>query len=312
MLSRTAGNLFWVGRYVERMEYVARLLEVAQQMSMVPANSALDEWHSAIIAAGCEEAYQQRHGTATPEGVVAYLAHDRENPSSILSCLATARANARAVRSALSNDAWEALNSTYLEARNLDERAFSASKLGDTLEWIKLRALLVNGAYNNTMLRKEAYDFLRLGCFLERSDNTARILDVKYHILLPDYEEVGGMVDRYQWVSILRAVSARRAYHVLYSGRIRPRHIAEMMILRPEMPRSLCACMEQVIATLDRLKSAHAGRSGECHRLAGVMHAGLRYGRIEDIMSGGLHEFLTDHIDRTIALGEETARFYLG
>ena len=197
------------------------------------------------------------------------------------------------MRSALSSDIWDAINSTYIEARGKGAEAFAPDTLSDTLDWIKMRALLVNGAYSNTMLRSEAYHFLRLGCFLERSDNTARILDVKYHILLPSYETVGGIVDYYQWVSILRAVSARRAYHVLYKDRVRPRHIAEMMIFRPEMPRSLRACLDQVATSLDHLQEAHGGRSGECHRLAGVLQAGLRYGRIADIMKGGLHEFLT-------------------
>ncbi|MCB1970533.1 MAG: alpha-E domain-containing protein [Geminicoccaceae bacterium] len=311
MLSRTASSLFWVGRYIERMDYVARLIEVAQHMSMLPTSEGAGEWKSAIIAAGCEDEFFAKHGEVTAHAVIDYLSVDRDNPSSILASLATARANARAVRSALSSDTWDAINSTYLEARRLEGGHFGSDRLGPTLDWIKMRALLINGAYNNTMLRSQAYDFLRLGCFLERSDNTARILDVKYHILLPSYEKVGGVVDFYQWVSVLRAVSARRAYHVLYKDRIRPWNIAEMMILRPEMPRSMRACSEQVTSTLDRLQNAHGGRSGECHRLAGVQHAGLRYGRIDDILKTGLHEFLTDHIDRIAVLGEEITTFYL-
>ena len=311
MLSRTASNLFWVGRYVERMEYVARLIDVAQHMSMIPTSGAGGEWNSAIIAAGCEEPFRQKHGEPNASTAVSYLSQDPDNQSSILSCLKTARANARAVRTALSSDTWEAINSTYLDARHLSAKDFATEHLSDRLDWIKTRSLLINGAYNNTMLRSQAYDFLRLGCFIERADNTARILDVKYNLLLPSYESIGGVLDFYQWASILRAVSARRAYHVLYKDRIRPWNIAEMMILRPEMPRSLRACSDQITSTLDRLQTAHGGRSGECHRLAGVQHAGLRYGRIDEILKFGLHEFLTDHIDGNAALGEEINNFYL-
>ncbi|MCB2010429.1 MAG: alpha-E domain-containing protein [Geminicoccaceae bacterium] len=311
MLSRTASNLFWVGRYVERIDYVARLIEVAQHMSMLPKQRDGGEWRSAIIAAGVETPFLEKYNETSAGNVIRYLAFDRDNPSSLLASLDSARANARAVRSALSSDAWDAINSAYLEERNLSPADFESDRLGLTLERIKMRALLINGAYNNTMLRSQAYDFLRLGCFLERGDNTARILDVKYHILLPSYERVGGVVDFYHWNSILRAVSARRAYHVLYKDRIRPWNVAEMLILRSEMPRSMRACSEQVTISLDRLQDAQGGRSGECHRLAGVLHAGLRYGRIDEILKRGLHEFLTEHIDRTITLGDEIAKFYL-
>lgn len=312
MLSRTASNLFWLARSVERMDYVARLLDVAQRMSVLATPNSLNEWHSSIIAAGCEAPFFKLHPRTDEVAVVDYLARDPRNPSSIVSCLNQARNNARAVRAALTMDVWESINAAYLEARSLDEGSFSRDNLGTFLDWVKRQALLFNGAYTNTLLRTDSYYFLRLGTFLERADNTARILDVKYHILLPSFEKVGGSLDYYQWAAILRSVSARRSYHVLYKGRVVPWQVAEMLILRPEMPRSLRACYEQVLENLDILAQRYGGRAGEPHRLAGEMHARLRYGRIEDIFQRGLHEFLTDTIDRTVVIGEEIHKFYLG
>jgi len=311
MLSRTADNLYWLGRFVERMDYLARLLEVAWRMSVISPPQRLSEWHSALIAAGVDEHFATLYAKPDAEAVTTYLARDARNPSNILACLNQARHNGRAVRASLSVDAWEALNSTWLEAQGLAEESFASANVGETLDWIKARALLFNGAFHNTMLRSEAFHFLHLGTFIERIDNTARILDVKYHILLPGYEQVGGAVDFYQWTSILRAVSARRAYHVLYKERVTPWNVAELLILRPEMPRSLRFCFGQVMATLDELAVLHGGRTGECHRLAGELNARFRYGRIDAIFQSGLHEFLEESIDRTAILGNEISRLYM-
>ena len=312
MLSRTASNLFWLSRSVERMDYVARLLDVAQRMSVLANPNSLNEWHSAIIAAGCEAPFFEVHERSDEAAVLHYLTRDPRNPSSIMSCLVQARNNARAVRAALTIDVWEAINGAYLESRDFDEDTFSSDNFSTFVDWVKRQALLFNGAYSNTLLRTDSFNFLRLGTFLERADNTARILDVKYHILLPSFEQVGGSLDYYQWAAILRSVSARRSYHVLYKGRVVPWQVVEMLILRPEMPRSLRACYEQVLENLDILAQRHGGRAGEAHRLAGEMHARLRYSRIDDIFQRGLHEFLTDTIDRTVVIGEEIQKFYLG
>ena len=218
----------------------------------------------------------------TPGGVVDFLVRDPDNPSSVLSCLETARRNARAVRTALTADMWETLNDTWLELRGFESfEGASPERILRLLEWVKHRSLLFNGAYANTMLRNDAFYFTQLGTFLERADNTARILDVKYHVLLPTSESVGGPLDYCQWESILRAVSALRAYHWVYHARLTPWMIADLLILRPEMPRSLCACYAQITRHLELLAEAYGGRRGECHRRAGEIHARLRYGRID-------------------------------
>jgi uncharacterized alpha-E superfamily protein len=313
MLSRTADCLFWLARYVERAENVARTLLVSHRMASMARSlgDPGDEWRSTLVAVGCEPGYLAKHGAVVPETVIDYLVRDLDNPSSILACLETARRNARAVRTALTVDMWEALNETWLGLRTHCPDDRSPDRLVPFLEWIKQRSLLFDGAYANTMLRNDAFYFTQLGTFLERADNTARILDVKYHVLLPRAEAVGGALDYYQWQAILRAVSARRSYHWVYRERLQPWRIAELLILRPEMPRSLLACFTQVVRCLELLADAYGGRRGECHRLAGELHAQLRYGRIEAIFQAGLHEFLTEFIDRTAVLGSDISAFYL-
>ncbi|MEZ5666697.1 MAG: alpha-E domain-containing protein [Alphaproteobacteria bacterium] len=313
MLGRTAGNLYWLARYMERMDYVARLLEVAQRMAALTTAGAIrgNEWHSALIAAGCEPSFLERHHEVTPQAVVHYLVRDPANPSSIWSCIEAGRANARSVRAALTVDTWEAINGTWLERDSVLSQDVLPERLGSLIDWVKMRSVLFRGAYASTMLRRDAYHFVRLGSFIERADNTARILDVKYHVLLPKEENVGGGLDYYQWTAILRAASAVRAYHLVFKDRVQPWKVAELLILHSEMPRSLSAAYEEIVGVLDRLGTEYGGHYGECHRLAGEFHARLRFGRIEAIFAAGLHEFLTEVIDHTHELGRLVTEFYL-
>ena len=170
--------------------------------------------------------------------------------------------------------------------------------------------MLFRGGTYGTMLRSEAYDFVRLGSFIERADNTARILDVKYHILLPEAAPVGGSVDFFHWSALLRSVAAYRSYHRLYRDAPSPRNVAEFLILKPEMPRSLISCLTEVEVHLENLARLH-GRRAECHRMAGAIQSQLRYGRIDDVFQTGLHEFLTDFISRSNTLGSEISQCYL-
>ncbi len=310
MLARAADSMFWLARYMERMDNLARLIEAAQLMAGM--SSEAEEWKSALIAAGCWEAYSAAHEEVTPEQAALFLCCETENPSSILNCLETARVNARAMRTALTRDMWDAVNESWLESRMMGPAQFAPEMLPDTLDWVRTVSTRFSGAYQTTMLRNEIYWFTRLGAFLERADNTARILDVKYHVLLPQESSgVGGMLDYYQWTSVLRAVSAVRAYQWVYREEVKPWNVAELLILRPEMPRSLRACYDEITDCLDEIAKIHGGRRGECHRLAGAVAAELRYGRIADIFQSGLHEHLTALIDRTAELGGHIARFYM-
>lgn len=325
MLSRTAESLFWLARYTERAGNVARGLDVALRMAgmsagLGPANA---EWRALLIATGGEVGFLKKHTEPTQDAMVDWLVHDAGNPSSIYAALEAARRNGRAVRTALTVDMWEALNDTWNGLRERLPEADDAETLTGFLSWVRERVLLFNGAANDTMLRGEEWRFVQLGTMLERADNTARLLDVKHHLLeeQAQSQSLGGMtqsqsfggstMDHIRWQAILRSVSALRAYQHVYRDRLEPKRIAELLILRPELPRSLMACLGDVAATLDAIAAGQGGRRGECHRLAGELHARLRFGRIEPILAQGLHEFLTEMIDRGAVLGTEIERFYI-
>lgn len=311
MLSSTADSLYWLGRYIERAGNNARGLQVTLRMASLTGGNGqrANAWRALLIASGCEPGFRATGVDPTQDAVVRYLAAERDNSSSILSCIESARQNARAVRTALTVDMWEAVNETWSEARRSTDATFASDNLPAFLDWVKSRTILFNGAYADTMLRDEAWRFVRLGTMLERADNTARVLDVHHHALAGAEEH--GAVAYLQWQAILRSVSALRAFHHVYHARLEPRLIAELLILRPELPRSMIACYARLEETLNEISTAHGGRRGECHRLAGEMHARLRFGRIGDIMSGGLHDFLTATIDRNLELGRQIQDFYL-
>lgn len=311
MLSRTADNLYWLGRYVERAENLARILEVADRMALTPSGGGAhrDEWHSAVVISGCEDGFYKKHDAATAAAVVDYIARDPDNPASIRSCLQRARTNGRAVRAALTRPMWETLNATWLDLDSREGR-IAGGDLRDLLEWVRERALLFHGAVADTMLRDDGHIFLQLGTMLERADNTARLLDVKYHVLLPEDEEVGGGLDFYQWAAVLRGASALGSYAYLYRDGIKPWQVGELLILRPEMPRSLVGCLGVMVELLGQLADLY-GRKHECQRLAGEMHSRLRYGRIDTIFRTGLHEYLTAFIQQNNILGLEVSKAYL-
>lgn len=313
MLARAAESLFWLARYMERADYVARLLQVAGHMNSVRVDSDRNsEWESAIVAAGCSKPYFAKHAVANEGTVIHFLAFDRDNASSIAACIEIARRNARAVRTALTADMWEAVNSTWQELAAYRAAApMSPDRLNEFLDWVKARVGLFLGIVSNTMLRLDGFRFARVGVFLERADNTARLLDVKYHVRLPQVTDVGGVVDYYQWLAILRVVGARRAYRVLFKGPVQPAHVAELLIVRTEFPRSLAFCYQQITQHLDAIVSQDAHAAAEVKRQAHSLFADLRFGRIDQIIGNGLHEYLTDLIERTDTLGIEFAKGHL-
>ena len=312
MLARTAGDLFWLARYMERADYVARLLQVAGHMNAVRVDAnRSSEWASAIVASGCGEAFDATGQAVDEASVIRFLAFDRANPSSIVNCIETARRNARSVRTMLTTEMWEAVNQTYQELAGFTAGPQDADGLAEFLDWVKARVGLFHGVCSNGMLRRDSFCFIRTGQFLERADNTARLLDVKYHVQLPEVTDVGGVVDYYQWLAILRVVGARRAYRVLYKGRVQPAHVAELLISREVFPRSLSFCFEQLTQHLDAIQAQDPQLSMDARREAHVMHAQLRFARIDQVIEDGLHEYLTDVIDRTRDLGEKIARGHL-
>ncbi|MAU41515.1 MAG: hypothetical protein CMF31_07820 [Kordiimonas sp.] len=311
MLSRTAACLYWMGRYMERAENLARVLEVGYRMDQMPSRAHKDgnEWDSLIVAAACDEGFREQYDDANLETVVSYLGMDEANPSSIRGCLEIARTNARAVRPALTTEIWESLNDSWLEFNSKWQHSLKERNLLDFLDWVKTRTMIFRGAMHGNMLRDEAYSFINLGTYVERADNTARILDVKYHILLPAGEQVGGSVDYYQWSTILRSVSALGSYHWLYRDAIRPWMVAELLILRNEMPRSLVYTLSQVVKSLETT-SRRQQIGGESLRLSGRLHSQLSYSKVEDVFAVGLHEYLTRFLEQNNLLADAIAEEY--
>ncbi len=312
MLSRTADSLYWFARYIERADNTARILEAANRLSAMPISysGTSNEWESAVAATAQLNEFRAAHREATADNVVSFLAFSTTNPSSIKMCVETGRANARAVRTALTAVMWEAINGAWLDLRRVDGRDLRRSALDSFLSRVKEAALRLDGSAYRTMLRSEAYFFFRLGVMLERADNTARILDVKYHLLLPDSAAVGGSLDYFQWSSILRTVSAHTAYHWVYRQSLKPWLVADLLVLRPEMTRSLAACYDGIRETLDQL-GHEFGRQGPAQRLARSIRTRLANARIDGIFQSGLHEFLTEFIVENAKLGQAVAEQYL-
>ena len=309
MLSRTADHLFWMSRYIERAENLARLLDVTYQMSLVPQSedAANRSWNAIIALNSLEEAFAAKYPAVNGENVLKFMVSDPDNFSSIHSCLRMARENAHAVRGTVTTEMLETLNSTWLEAREKSFEQIANAGIGEYFEWVKMRSSLSRGTTLGTLLQDEAYNFIRLGTLLERADNTARILDVKYHVLRPQGEEEVA-TDFYEWGALLRSVSAFEVYRKVYRDVITPDRVAELLILNRDMPRSLHFCMNSVIKVLELIANR---QSGETARQAGLLHAQLHYGRIEDILEQGLHGWLTDFMDRIYLIGDGISKDFL-
>jgi uncharacterized alpha-E superfamily protein len=313
MLSRAANNLYWMSRHIERAENTARMLDVTYRMSLLPYRtpdqSWAEPWALPLIITGLATAYYERYpGALGAERVLRFMVLDPANPSSIHSCIQSARESARAMRGAITSEMYEDLNGLWLEMRDRGGEALFARGISEFFDWVKMRSHQFRGVTFGTMLRDEAYHFIRLGTFMERADNTARILDVKYHTLLPSVADVGGAVDYYQWGALLRSVSAFDSYRKVYRDVITPMRVAELLVLRDDMPRSLHACAREIHDILRNLCDAS---SREPERLAGELNARFRYGRIEHVFAAGLHEYLMDVLARLSALNEELNRHFL-
>jgi uncharacterized alpha-E superfamily protein len=308
MLSRTAENLYWTGRYMERAENMARILDVTHRIALqqsVTASSDAD-WRSVLDILGHWPRFQEKHEGPNAASVTAFFTLDPDNPSSIYSSVRLARENARALRAAISTEMWETLNTTWFGLRDLDVGGLERRGLREFCDWVKERSHLFRGVSHGTMLHDDAFHFLRLGTFLERADNTARLLDTKYHLL--QNTDAGPAATFYEWGAVLRSVSAFRAYHQLYHDVISPSRVAELLIMRREMPRSLRFCATEVSTHLDLLSK---GRDLEAQRLAGELNARLRFARIDRILETGLRKFLVEVIDGLAALGSQLSKDFM-
>ena len=315
MLSRTADHLFWMSRYMERAENTARMLNVNYETSLLPQSAEATEqgWRGLLSLSELTPAYLQHHQDFNGREVMDFMVRDESNASSILACLRAARENARAVRGTLTTEVWETQNQTWLEFNRMLREGALARDPGSLFEWVKFRSHLSRGVTVGTMLMDDSLHFLRIGTFLERADNTARLLDVKFHALAGEFFGPGNSrelqeVDFYHWSAILRSVSGFEIYRKVYRNVIRPELVAELLILRPDMPRSMAACMNEVLVNLQRVANR---QSDETLRRAGRLQSDLQYGRIDEILATGLHAYLTQFLARVGDLGGGISRDFL-
>jgi uncharacterized alpha-E superfamily protein len=309
MLSRTADHLYWMSRYIERAESLARLVDAHYRMSLLPHSpeTLAQSLRSTMIALHMEEPYKERHEVVEPRAVFQFVSLDREYSGSIFSCLRAARENARAVRGSLTSELWETLNTTWLDARSLATRSGPNSEIGQFVEWVKERSHLTRGVTIGTMLRDEAFHFTRIGTFLERADSTARILTAHQTDLKPG-TDAGAVPDPFQWSVLLRALSAFEVYRRVYRDVVIPVKVAQLLILRDDMPRSLIRCCKEVYQNLQAVANEH---SAETERRAGEMHAMLHFTRMEDILVTGLPGFLGHFLAPVRNLGDRIGSDFL-
>ena len=312
MLGRTANGLYWMFRYIERGENIARLIDAGMRMSLTRSSATEDDWDGVLQSAGVRDDYDTTHETLTSADAIDYLLRDRSNPSSVMSSFEAARNNARMVRTALTRETWEATNECWIDLKQMLTRRVKPADMPEIIDAIKRRAGLIRGAFHGTMLRDDIYNFSRIGTFIERADNTARILDVKYYVLLPAIAQVGSSLDNVQWESILRSVSAHRSYGWVYDGEYKPSNIADFLILNGRMPRSLAYSYDKIVSNLGYLAHLY-GDTHAAHETASATLMLLRNRSIDEIMDQGLHEFIEEFIVHNNRLGQEISdgyRFY--
>ncbi len=312
MLGKTAGGLFWMFRYLERSENTARLVDAGFRIALTRGGNTVSEWQSVLDTAGARNSYLGKYAEFEGASVVDFLLRDRSNPSSVLACAETARSNARLVRTALTREVWEATNECWLTLKEVLKRPVREQDLPEVLAAIRQQSALVRGALHGSMLRNEIYDFARIGTFLERADNTARILDVKYYVLLPSIAQIGSSLDNIQWETVLRSVAGQRAYRWLTGGEVTPMGIADFLILDGRMPRSLKFCVSKMADNLGYLERDYGMRQ-PCHDQVARLATMLQEHTIESIFEYGLHEFIIDFLHENAKLGkmiEQDYRFF--
>jgi len=309
MLGRTANGIFWMFRFIERAENTARLIDAGLRMSLTSLQGEEDEWISVLRSAGVYSGYKTVNDEVGTAEAVDFLLREKTNTSSVMSSIKQARNNGRMVRTALTREAWEATNECYLECKELLRRKVQPADMPHVIDTIKRWCGLIRGAFHGTMLRNEVYNFARIGTFIERADNTARILDVKYYVLLPAASYVGSSLDNVQWETILRSVSAHRSYTWAYDSDFNPVDIADFLILNVRMPRSLAYCYEQIVHNMNALKLEY-GKEHAAHETALHISSMLHRREIRQIVDSGLHEFLEDFLGQNNKLGSEISSAY--
>lgn len=311
MLGRAANGVYWMNRYLERAENTARLIDVGFHLALTRSDkhAADEEWKSVLTTTGQVDAYCQTHTDFSGPQVFNFLLRDKDNPGSVLQMVENARTNARVVRTSITNSVWEATNEGWMILREMLSRPVRESNLGEVISAVRRQATLVRGAMEGTMLRNEVFNFARIGTFIERADSTARILDVKYYVLLPSVAWVGSSLDNVQWETLLRSVAGNRAYSWLNAGSLDPQGIARFLILDGQFPRSLVFCYEKIRSNMAGLAKEY-GHEVSAHELLREAGARLHQTTVEKIFEQGLHGFLQNFIGKTIEIGNAIAADY--
>jgi len=311
MLSRVADSLYWMSRYIERAENTARFIDVNLQMSLDAPITFSEQWEPLIAITGDVAAFSDRYDAATRENVIRFLTIDRDNPNSIVSAVTKARENARSVREVISTDVWEQINAFYLLVSSASAERLALSDSYNFFADIKRFSHLTAGVADNTMSHGEAWNFMRLGRMIERADNTSRLLDVKYFILLPSAEDVGSAIDEMQWSILLRSATALEMYRRRH-GTIVPANVIDFLILDSEFPRAILFCLLTAEQSLHAISGSRQGTfSNLAERRIGQLRSELSYSQVAEIIAGGLHEFLDNFQAQLNAAGEAiTATFF--
>jgi uncharacterized alpha-E superfamily protein len=307
VLSRTADHLYWMSRYLERAESLARMLDAHHRLSLLPRpqEAVLQGWSATLVSLGMERPFLDKYEAIAPRAAFDFVAFDRDHVGSIVSCLRGARENARAVRGTITSDMWETLNSTYLESRSFNASMPEAGR-GEFLEWVKYRSHLTRGVASGTMVRDEAFWFSRIGTFLERADNTTRLLEARWR-------DPGGRGERLateasEWAVLLRAMSAFETYRRVTREAVTPKRVTELLLMRDDLPQSVHRCLTELYSNLTAVANS---RSDETLRRAGELHAQFLFGRFDDLCSDGVPVFLDGFQARLRDLGARIADDFL-
>jgi uncharacterized alpha-E superfamily protein len=309
MLSRAASSLFWMARYLERAETQARLLDVSLTMALIDVPEDREEQLSVpLLVTGTREAFDQLYPEISPQNLIDFLLLDHRHPASVYNMIRTARDNALQVRGNLSTDVWESINLSWLELKELRKRGVTESNASRVFDWTRERSHVFRGAAYGTLLRNDAFHFLRLGTFIERADTTARVLDIRHRMALHSLEGHSTQ-SFFEWTALLHSLAAFEAYQNTYGHNIEPMNVAELLILMPDVPRSLHACLQEVASLLEQIESGTARRA---RRLATSLYANIRYGDREYIEERGLHEYLVDFLGRIQRIAGRIQKDYMG
>lgn len=316
MLSRVADSLYWMSRYVERAENIARMVDVNLHTILdfkdLDEDKLKEHWHPLILTSGDEERFEKDYGEANSETCTEFLTFDRGNPNSVINCVIAARENARSVRDQITGEMWESLNDLYFFVKSQNAKRVWQTGASHFYDKIKDYSQMFQGLVSATIPRDEGYDFIEFGKYLERADKTTRMLDIKYHILLPSMADVGGAVDTAQWVALLRSASALEAYHQVYVSNIEPAKVSEFLIFAPNFPRSIRFCVSAMNDRLHRISGSPVGTFvNEAEKQTGRLLSDLTFGSVDDVVQKGMHEWLDECQERLNVIGKETYETYM-